>query len=213
MIGGVGVNLLESYGVRDLSGNLPFVASDVVPANYTDITSIDSWDKHGFHTGKDYKFIRKEIAIIAATTGWTNLTLAEKTTVVDWFAIGKTERDEIYTTAQQITLAGDFHKQSTQSRKSRSETVMLIIYNYFAWSEVESIVNVIELDNLLDKYVNYGVEGTTEGDGEGLFDYFEATAGTSFSSSGLAATSYVPVTGTLAELITTVMSILRGGEY
>ena len=77
-LNGVQIDSKESWLDSDLSGNKPYLAADTTPAGYVDISSIVNWDKYGAMTLKDYKVIRVEIATLAATTGWVNLTLEEK---------------------------------------------------------------------------------------------------------------------------------------
>lgn len=204
---------LHVYGVNDLNGNPAFISADTVPVDYEDRSSITLWAEYGMQTGKDYKFVRYQIMIIAATIGWSNLTASEKEIAVKWFAVGKTERDEILTLDEQITQGYIHHRKSVESRKNRAEAVMVELYNRLTWLEVTSIINDIESSGLLNAYINFGKEGTLSGDPEGIYDYLNAEANTSFANTGLLAKNYTPTGITLPDLVTKIMDILKNGNY
>ena len=173
--------------------------------------TLEYLDKYGYN-GKDYKYVRQKIIDgVTSAGGFSNLTTAEKEIATRWFAVAKSDRDTVYTTEQQILLGLQFHKGSTESRQTRMAYATMEVYNRLSPSEVEEVLS--EVQDLVAKYVQYGEEGTLEGDGEALFDYIEARSGTSYTSTGLAAKSYVPDGKTLSELVTRLMDILKDGEY
>lgn len=208
------VNELSVYGNPDLNGNKAYVADDTVPAGYQDISSIENWAKYGSITGKDYKFVRHQIMVLAATIGWSSLSADEKLIAAQWFAVDKTSRNEVMTQEEQVAAGVSFHKGAVASRNARTDAAMLVLFNCLEWTDVLEVVDDIESSNMLYKYMEYGIEGTLEGDDPGLFDYMEARTSTPYETTGLAAKSYTTTSGsTLAEIVTKVMSILKDGDY
>lgn len=189
VVNGTPVNEMTSFSATDLSGNDPYKISVTVPAGYQDVSSIEFWwymynHQNGVYFTRDYKFIRNEIIILAYTTGWVNLSTAEKELVASIFAVGKTERDEIYTIEEQIQLGMEHHHNSTRARNSRLELVRLNIFNRIGKTDQDDISE--ESQDLLIHYIEEGREGTVEGDVEGLFDYIDGDSrtGTTWDGTG-----------------------------
>jgi len=212
-INGTPLTELDSYDDSTFGTNLPFTiidATDPIPAEYADVSGIENWWTFGYEL-RDYKYIRYEIMIIAAVTGWANLSLEEKTIAAKCFAVGLTERLEIFSVDQQINKGITHHRKSVQARSSREEAALSLLYAHL--SPVDANMVVDDTDNLMSVYINRGREGTTSGDPEWLFDYIEATPGTSYETTGFARKSITPMGMSLNDLVTAVMRILRDGEY
>lgn len=216
--------LLDSDGYNKslLGGNFPFIIlsnTDPITTGYQDISSIENWAAHGGNapylgTSIDYKFVRKEIGILVITKGWTTLTPAEKSVAASWFVVAKTQRDELFTTNQQIRLGLQFHKSSITARAGRAAYAMMDLYNRLSKTDADTVINDISVDNLLDLYINTGREGTLEGDSEGLFDYIEARTGTKYAATGIISKAITPVgTHTLQQVVDHIMKILRDGNF
>lgn len=175
--------------------------------------SLEYLDKYGYQS-KDYKYVRnKMITYITNAGGFTNLNTVEKEIAVRYFCVVKSDRDTVYTTAQQIQLGKVYYLNSVTSRQARMTAAMMEIYNKLSKTDADVVLDDV-VDNLLDvKYATYGREGTLEGDPEGLFDYIEARSGTAYVSTGLAAKGYTPTDGTLQDLVDACMNILKSGEY
>ena len=62
-------------------------------------------------------------------------------------------------------------------------------------------------------YINFGVEGTTEGDNEGIFDYIQSVSGSSYENTGFATKGYIPEGMTLQQLEDKLLNILKNGIY
>lgn len=221
--------LLENgtgYEKTDLGSNNMFEAiqdADAVPVGYQDISSIENWEKWGrvsLYNGShvDYKVVRGEMTALVTSTGWTNLTVTQKQIAAAWFCVAKTQRDEIYTTAQQIQLGMLFHANSIEARQMRVAHAVMDVYNRFSKADADMIMDEVKADNLLELYVSNGREGTGKGDPEGLYDYIEATVGTKYASGGvvpgMAAKSMTPINGhTLQQVVDHAMAILREGDF
>ncbi len=212
LIGGsTPTSTVGSWTDADLSGNVPFIIKDAtLPAGYQELPDIEDWHKCGENAGADYKCIRKCIATIAAITGWGNLSTTEQQLVAQYFATVKSNRDEHYTTEQQIELGKAFHAYSVEARAHRVNQVRLELYNRLLPAEIATImVNIGNLDNY---YVFNGHEGTESGDPEGLYDFLDATVGTSYELTGVRAMTLTPEGYTDGDdFVDSMLVILRDG--
>ena len=66
---------------------------------------------------------------------------------------------------------------------------------------------------MIDAYVNFGVEGSLEGDDVGLFDYLESRVGTPFENTGLLSKGYNVEGMTINEFSERLMDVLKNGNY
>ena len=130
-----------------------------------------------------------------------------------WFVVDQDKRSEIYSLDEQVSLGMAFHNNSVKARESRFKVASTEIYNRFTRQQQVSIVGVVESNALPKLYVQYGIEGTLEGDVPGLFDYLEARDNTPYSGIGLAAQPFQPQGATMAQVVDSVMSILASGLY
>ena len=189
VINGTPLNELDKFSKQDLGSNEAFVFIedvDPIPAGYQDISTIMNWWNFGTSCNKDYKYIRKEILILAAVIGWSNLSDEEKDKAAEIFAVGLTERNERFTTDEQIINGVNHHKNSMESRSARLTFAQIEIFNRLARQDADIITDEISNFNSFDLahlYVERGREGTIEGDPEGLFDYIEGSnrTGTSWT--------------------------------
>ena len=218
LINSIPVSDLDQYDEADLSGNPAIIVAASAPAGYQDISSIENWDLHGHGAKKDYKFIRYEIMVIAAVTGWANLTTEEKTLAAKYFAVGKTERDEIYTLDQQIDIGMLHHINSVESRNIRLAKVQMHLFNRLGKADIA--IMSADVEGLTDHYLTEGVEGTLEGDGEGIFDYVDGTARSNHKWDGLGAdiglrdkTFVVEGFANCSLFADMLMDILKNGNY
>lgn len=169
----------DVYTSQDLNNNAPYKTSDTVETGYVDISSIENWwwffeqDRHSWIC-KDYKYYRNQILILANfVIGWSNLSQREKEISASIFAVGDTERLEVYTVEEQINQGVIHHHRSVKSRTDRLERVQIEIFNRIDkayWFEIATDLEGIKLH-----YLQEGREGTLEGDPEGLFDYIDGS--------------------------------------
>lgn len=211
LIEGTPVSELNSYSSEDLNSNPAFIAADVVPTGYQGISSIENWDKFGSSTGRDYKYLRVQIYILVATTGWANLTLDEKEIAARWFVVAQSQREEVYSLADQITLGKIHHKNSIEARTNRHTCALMELFNRLEKSDAQALLIRLESLNLLRLYVEYGIEGTIEGDVEGVMDYLHSRTGTSFDADGFLEESFTPTAGTLADIKDSLVDIITNG--
>jgi hypothetical protein len=199
-----------------ISGLPIFLAEETVSSGYTDVSSIKNWSKHGGSIHRDYKFVRDHIkSLFTSLGGWGGLDAEEKQIVSQNFLSTKTQRDEIYTTEEQVDHGVIFHTKSVKSRQSRANKVIGEIINRMQPTDHSSIINdIMGASQLLDKYINFGREGTVEGDSEGAFDYLESRVGTTYENNGFREYAYTP-TGysDMTDFSTGLMDILKNGNY
>lgn len=162
--------------------------------------------------GKDYKYIRNQVIIAVAITGWSNLDLKNKKLAAQMFAVEREQRDEVFSLEKQIEDGHTFHKNSCDSRQSRREAAEVEVYNRIV-SGAEQADLMADVSQMLDAYVQFGIEGTAEGDTIGLFDYVESRVGTPFFGGGLLAKTYSVEGMTIPQLSVRLMNILKNGDY
>jgi len=174
---------------------------------------IERIDKEWTGEFKDYKAARAKIyASVVSAGGFVNLTAAQKIVASKWFVVTKSDRDTVHTQSQQVAYGEVFHVNSKESRRIRMQKAITQCYNRLTQADANTVIN--DANGLVEKYIEYGREGTVEGDPEELFDYIEARAGTTYVVTGLAAKTFVPTdAGTLAQLVTDLMNILKNGIY
>lgn len=204
---------LFSWSSAALNGNKPFKAESSVSEGYEDISSIINWSKFGLDTGRDFKFVRKEIQILAASIGFNNMNLEEKTICADWFSVVQADALTIYTIDELIEKGKEFSRLTTESRQTRFLACISEVYNRLSKAQANAIVDKITSDCLDYKYIKFGQESLANGDNVGIYDYVNSTASTPYEATGLSVQSYVPVGITLPQLIARLMDILANGNY
>jgi hypothetical protein len=194
----------------------PYIkTSKTIEVGYKDFGTIENWYNYGYKVERDFKFIRSNIIKIVNSTGWVNLSLTEKQIAADYFACSQANQNEIYGIDQQINNGNSFHLKSTESRKLRISKVISQLKNRLTKEECEVILNeVVGVNFLLSKYIDFGEEGTLEGDSEGLFDYIESRPGTLYEFTGFINKSYIPVGfDSMFSFSTFLMLTLKHGDY
>lgn len=190
-------------------------ASTVIDAGYMDYSSILHWSLYGDRADRDYKFIRARIAELFLIAGWSNLSTEQKEICCRYFVVPKTNQDEIFGVSDQVANGVLFNKNAVASRAARINSASSEIRNRLQKSEAVEIMNEIFTSELLyDKYINFGNEGTLEGDGEGLFDYVESRVGTSYENAGLVNKNFTPNGyADMSAFSVHLMDILKNGNY
>lgn len=160
---------------------------------------------------KDYKQLRTELIMSIINDGFENLTLEEQMLAVQNFCLPKEVRDMFYTVDQQIIFGLDFHQASTEAREIRANKVMVEMYNHLNLQDAFIIGQSVR--DKVDEYIRYGLEGTPEGDVEGIFNFFLATSGTSYENTGFPTmTGVTPITDiTISGLADVCYKILKYG--
>ncbi len=184
---------------------------EVCPINPTHTIRQGSMSLIG-ESNSDYKVLRENLMIQVATEGFANLTLEEKEIASSHFCVLKVDRDTVHTIKEQIENGIIFHKKSVDSRKLRRNAAEGEVYNRIQDGlEQSDLMN--DVITMLDTYVNFGIEGTLEGDLIGLFDYLESRVGTPFEGAGLLEKTYTVEGMTIAQLSVKLMDIFKGGIY
>lgn len=177
-------------------------------------TPIQFWDAMWTHpTTYDYKFVRARIRKAVEDNGWENLSHQEKTIAARWFVVDVEQRSEVYPLDQQVEFGMQYHNNSINARAARYKAAAAEVYNRLSRLQQIVIVGDVESAALPKLYVQYGIEGTNEGDVPGLFDYLEARNHTAYSGIGLAAKPFEPSGITMPQLVDKVMGILSSGLY
>jgi len=206
------------------AGTNPAYLSETLTSGWIDVTSIENLNAYSTRatirstgTIADYKLIRNEISTLLAATTFAALSVPEKMIVCNMFLVSVTDRDTIYTTAQQIGLGQLFNKYSVGARTLRVSKASSEIYNRLTKTEALQIVkDVTTTDSLFFDYINFGVEGTVE-DGagqEGLFDYMLSRAGTPWATTGFSSYGYTPIGyANMSDFADDLMVVLKDGIY
>jgi hypothetical protein len=167
----------------------------------------------------DYKSARVAMyaAMVTKATqvgGWSNLSLLEKQLSSSWFIVGVNERNTVHTLQQQIANGRLFKEYATVARKRRLDEAMSQVYNRVSYDDVNTIIYEMDSAKLMYNYVVLGIEGTLEGDIEGLIDYILSRVGTSFENIGLTTKNFTVegMSGT-AEFATLLVDIIKNGNY
>lgn len=185
---------------------------DTAPAGFTESNTISSWDRYGQANGHDFKYIRAKIATIAAATGFSNLSESEKVIASKYYAVSKADQDTVHTQTELDELAIYYHENSILSRAGRFKRASAYAFVRLTIADRQAISAELQSQGLGGSYVEFGIEGVSSGDIDGLYDYIEATNGYAAGqpTEGIAAKGITPTLGTLTELVTNMMDTLKG---
>lgn len=214
-----------------------YVASENLDLNlYNDISSIYNWFYCGQYVGKDYKFIRKRIQELTPddldSTGWNALSSEEKMVISRIKATNLSRvREVLGIEMDQYMTRFDLDSQNCRiERFSMAKTILL---NNVERIDAFLILQILENDKLVDKYIYQGIEGTLDTDPiEGLFNFVESTTVShyggqtqdpfgnnlgKYESSGILTRTLNFQSGsqisTNSELVSAIMNCLREGLY
>lgn len=184
----------------------------VCPVNPAHTVTTGSLAKDG-KVESDYKVLRSNLITYVATTGFTNLSVAEKVIASEHFVVSKVDRDTVHTLAEQISNGVYFHEESVKARFKRRMVAEAEVYNRVLDSADQSDFRN-DVVNLLELYVNFGIEGTVEGDDEGLFDYLESRSGTAYAgANGFLAKNYTIESMNISGLSARLIDVFKNGNY
>lgn len=196
---------------------------------------------HESFDGIDFKTVRgKMIELVYAEAGnnlenWDSLTDEKQNIAVEWFTVPKSIRETVFESDEVEFEFGNkfYHKKSVKARTKRWNAIVGDIFSsivsktdkieiiqdvlYATVPKINDVANTIVV-NLFDYYVEFGMEGTEQGDGEAIYNYLDSTVGTSFELTGLrsktfALNNYNGQPQTMATLCDRVMTKIRDGEY
>ncbi len=198
---------------------------------YDDITSIESWDEYGGILCTDCLQIRDRIKYHFELVSWSGLTSPEKDIVINWYLKESYKDDDVSNTEKVIYLMSKgytlpqaqgiliqaysiYHIREVNacSKRANSAQLYVVIAKYLSLTNASDLIKITH--KLFDLYKSQGIRGTLDGNaGEGLFDFLESTAGTSYETTGLQQQGYTLNTGNYTTFISELMDVLRNGNY
>ena len=208
--------------------------TDNPPAGYSDMTNdLLCWRDHAMSACVDYQQFRDYVADAAQTKTWNAMSGDEKRFLCDYY-IRPNGTDKptdqmnkvVYlmgtgmTQPQAAEVLQDafakWHAEEIKACASRvnSEKFYKTIAKYLNTVDASDFAEVAQ--NSYIKYITQAIRGVNDSDtGEGLFDFIESTAGTSFEFAGLEAQGYTMQNGDLdmSNFIAELMDVLRNGNY
>ena len=219
----VGIDV-ESWESKDLYGHEPFIiinSVETIPDEYSDISSIEYWDKFGYNITNDYSVVKFAIKDIVTNTGWSNLTSDEKYLAIQYFSYPDTTSAVIYLITEKgmsqteaisfLTLEWHKHHLKTiESFKMRWNYAKLTVLSYIDRLDGEDLFNTVK--PLIDLYTDVGVLGIDFNDNQdGIYDYIYSING--FEDNGLEENNYTLLQGTWTSFKTTLKNVLVYGDY
>lgn len=196
-----------------------YVAADVPPADYEDITSIENWDAFGVLTGKDYKFVRDQIKSIVSDlgggdidAGFVLLSNSQKDICCE-NKIGSQALRVQHTSFEQVQEAGYIYDSKVKEvRYNRFRMANGYMINYLP-TDINALFAAQGqyIESVSTAYKEYGVEGTQIGDPTGIGDWIFGTS--VFVGGGLINTGYVPLNITLQQLCDKIWDCIHNGNY
>lgn len=159
---------------------------------------------------KDYKRLRKELAEFVVANS-NNLTEEQLKVASQNFVVPQEIRNTFYSLEEQMELGRVFHNNSVKARAKRINVATIECFNRLELQQTFELVQEMSNGQLIRNYVDYGIEGTSEGDPVGIYDYLNSTA--TFSEDGLLNKNWNPIGTTIIGLKDRLMAILRDGDY
>tara|TARA_B100000900_G_C20460256_1_gene666959 strand:+ start:349 stop:966 length:618 start_codon:yes stop_codon:yes gene_type:complete len=183
---------------------LEFEYKEILDEYYQDVSSVDVWFNTCEYAGKDYLFARTgSMGYIenVASGSFDNLTPNDQKSAAQNFCVDKTDRDKLYTDAEQEEYWSIYIAKAQVARQTRWNKVK----SYISYRLTKDQSNEVADDTIVlnEKYIYYGIESKAIDNVDGLFDYVEGTA--AYSSSGFPSKPYYTT-----ELRDGVMNFLNG---
>jgi len=185
------------------------IATNTLPEGFEDITSIKNIIDIGSALGKDYKWIRRQLQAFDFDT----LTDEEKLLVAQHKATTETNCKSVLG-SDYVNYMTRFDIKSIACRELRFSTAKSIFFGNVSLVDRYAVLGFLSTNTeLVNNYIQHGVEGTNDGDPiDGFFNYVEATG--VFALSGIAAGNYTMLNGlTKQDMIDLMMECLRNGNY
>jgi hypothetical protein len=213
------------------------LVADVLPADYTDISSIENWNKYGRDLigsafgFKDWKCLAREIRTLVdektdndLNANWNELNAAEKLIACNYMLsrIPAVKFGALVTDAEErMNIALNFDVNNREARgnwlKATGRIQMLRIYLFGKIGSENALKTFYEVvkEGLLELYEG-GIAGTIEDGNPGINDFLLARSGTVYASNGLAGRNY-PVTDgsgdSLEDVALAMVNITNNGMY
>jgi len=219
----VGIDL-SGWDDADLNGNPAFkiiLSGTTVPSGYTEITSIENWNRFGLQVANDYSVVKFAIKELAEMIGWTGLTNTEKDLSIKYYAYPDPTTAVVYlmTTkgwsqaqAQGFVLQSwhKHHLKNIVAYTQRWNYTKFTVLQYLSRIDGEDLFNTVKV--LVDLYIEVGILGIEFNDSsDGLVDYIYSVNG--FTGQGLEENGYILLQGTWADFITALDNVIVHGIY
>jgi hypothetical protein len=213
------------------------MVADVLPADYTDISSIENWDKYGpglvgsAFGFKDWKCLAREIRTLVENktgndldTNWNALNAAEKMIACNYMLSkvpGAKFAALVPDAEQRMNIALSFDVNNREARgswlKATGRIQMLRIYLFSKIGSENALSTFYDVvkEGLLELYEG-GIAGTIEDGNPGINDFLLARSGTPYSSNGLAGRNYPVIDGSgdsLEDVSLAMVNITNNGIY
>jgi hypothetical protein len=220
----VGIDLV-GWNDADLNGNPAFqiiLSGQTVPSGYTDIDSIENWDRFGLQIANDYSVVKFSIKEICEYNGgWTGLTNTEKDLAIKYYAYPDPTTAVIYlmTTkgmtqaqAQGFVLVSwhKHHLRNIVAYTKRWNYCKLTVLQYISRADGEDLFNTVK--TLIDLYIEVGILGYEYNDNQdGIVDYIYSKHG--FTGQGLEENGYPLLQGDWDDFKRDLDKVLVCGIY
>ena len=160
---------------------------ETLDSNYLDISGVKYWFEVGAEAGLDYLYQRTgSIGYIENSQSFADLTDTDKIYAVQNFCVAKSDRDTLYTNAEQEVYWKTYIGKSQACRQQRWNNAK----SYISFRLTKDQSNEVANDTLLlnEKYIYYGIESNSADSIDGLVDYVNGTSG--YTGGGFPAKSY-----------------------
>jgi len=160
---------------------------EVLDADYLDISCVEYWFKIGEEAGKDFLYQRAgAMGYIANSQSFAELSEYDKPYAAQNFCVDKSDRDTLYTDAEQEVYWKSYIGNSQNARQTRWDNAK----SYISYRLDKANSNDVAQDTLLlnEKYIYYGIESSSIDTVDGLFDYVNGSSG--YTSTGFPSKTY-----------------------
>lgn len=219
----IGIDI-DSWQNRNLENNEPFsiiFQHEEAPSGYTDISSIENWDRFGYDVVNDYLVVKDQIKYLMLDIGWSGLTHDEKIICIHYYALPDFEQPVMFLMTEMGLTQSEamsyviehwhiHHKKLLEVCRERWFYVKLIVVNYLNFSDAEELMDLA--NPLIFNFIESGRFGIDYGDKRsGLLDFI--TSKYNFDGQGLREQGYDLNYGTYDELIDKMVNVLLHGMY
>ena len=202
ILNGVPLSNYSSWSSSDIIGP-PFIVSDDLIENYTDVSTILNWFNYGDKL-KDFNYVRDRIKYFVDTIGFSNLNLDEKIISAQYFLVTKSDRDTVLSEDDQKIYWSSLVENSQKSRFSRWEHAKT--YISYKLTPMNSSDLAKSTSDLCNDYINFNIITKNKDGISGLFDYLKGEG--DYVTNGYPSKSYWT-----QQDQDSLMGILENGNY
>ena len=118
--------------------------------------------------------------------------------------------EELVIVQEHLFLGKKQIKKIRLARRDRLDIISGILWNELSRAENHQVMNALADDALAEKFIEDNQQSLAISGVEGILDYFQGTAGTSYDGVGLIDSSYIPSTYTLQQLVDILSNVIQG---